>query len=57
MSWSARFEDPIPLPNGRKLVTLKDAGAYITSGDRQKHWIKVKNRKHMAMSRVALSFV
>jgi hypothetical protein len=26
MAWSARFEDPVPLPNRRKLVILKDAG-------------------------------
>jgi hypothetical protein len=26
MSRSARFDDPIPLPNDRKLFTLKDAG-------------------------------
>jgi hypothetical protein len=25
-----RFDDPIPLPRGRQLVTLKDAGTYIT---------------------------
>ncbi|SFM02957.1 hypothetical protein SAMN03159423_4920 [Bradyrhizobium sp. NFR13] len=30
MSWSARFPEPIALPDGGKLVTLKDAGAYIT---------------------------
>jgi hypothetical protein len=30
MSWSRRFYDPIPLPRGRQLVTLKDAGKYIT---------------------------
>jgi hypothetical protein len=29
--WKRPFEDPIPLPNGRKLVTLKDAATYITS--------------------------
>ena len=28
--WSAPFDDPIPLPSGRQLVTLKDAGKYIT---------------------------
>jgi hypothetical protein len=28
--WSRKFEDPIPLPNGRQLVTLKDAADYIT---------------------------
>ena len=30
MAWSAPFEDPIVLPDGRKLVTLKDAANYIT---------------------------
>lgn len=29
MSWSARFAPPIKLPNGRKLVTLKDAIAWL----------------------------
>ena len=28
--WSTPFEDPIPLPDGRKLLTLKDAADYIT---------------------------
>jgi len=28
--WSRPFEDPIPLPRGRHLVTLKDAADYIT---------------------------
>jgi hypothetical protein len=28
--WSREFDDPIPLPRGRQLVTLKDAGTYIT---------------------------
>jgi hypothetical protein len=28
--WSRPFDDPIPLPRGRQLVTLKDAGTYIT---------------------------
>jgi hypothetical protein len=28
--WRRRFEDPIPLPRGRQLVTLQDAGKYIT---------------------------
>jgi hypothetical protein len=27
--WSREFEDPIPLPKGRQLVTLKDAADYI----------------------------
>jgi hypothetical protein len=28
--WSRAFDDPIPLPRGRQLVTLEDAGTYIT---------------------------
>jgi hypothetical protein len=27
--WQRKFEDPIPLPNGRQLVTLQDAADYI----------------------------
>jgi hypothetical protein len=27
--WRRRFDDPIPLPKGRQLVTLKDAARYI----------------------------
>jgi hypothetical protein len=29
--WSSRFEDPIPLPDGRTLSTLREAGDYITN--------------------------
>jgi hypothetical protein len=25
--WSTRFDDPLPLPRGRQLVTLRDAAA------------------------------
>jgi hypothetical protein len=28
--WQRRFDDPIPRPRGRELVTLEDAGTYIT---------------------------
>lgn len=28
-NWSRPFDDPIPLPRGRQLVTLKDAANYI----------------------------
>ncbi len=31
--WSRPFEDPITLPDGRTLSTLRDAGDYITSSD------------------------
>jgi hypothetical protein len=27
--WKRRFDDPIPLPSGRQLVTLRDAGDYV----------------------------
>ena len=30
MPWSTPFDDPIILPDGRKLLTLKDAANYIT---------------------------
>jgi hypothetical protein len=29
MSWQRPFDDPIPLPRGRELLTLKDAANYI----------------------------
>jgi hypothetical protein len=29
--WQRKFEDPIPLPDGRELVKLRDAAEYITS--------------------------
>jgi hypothetical protein len=29
--WHRRFDDPIRLPDGRQLVTLRDAGDYIVS--------------------------
>ncbi|MET4479635.1 hypothetical protein ABIB66_004178 [Bradyrhizobium sp. F1.13.3] len=28
MTWSAAFDEPIVLPDGRELVTLLDAGEY-----------------------------
>ena len=29
MSWSRRFDEPIPVPKGKPLVTLKDAIAWL----------------------------
>lgn len=29
--WSRHFDDPIALPDGRELVTLRDAGNYIAA--------------------------
>ncbi len=35
--WSRKFDEPILLSNGRKLVTLKDAGEYITKLPKAEH--------------------
>jgi hypothetical protein len=29
--WGREFDEPIALPNGRKLVVLRDAAAYVTA--------------------------
>jgi hypothetical protein len=35
--WKRRFDDPIPLPRDRYLVTLGDAGNYITKLPKAEH--------------------
>jgi hypothetical protein len=35
--WSRKFDEPILLPKGRQLVTLKDAGTYITKLPKAEH--------------------
>ncbi len=35
--WKRPFTDPIPLPRGRQLVTLEDAGNYITRLSKAEH--------------------
>jgi hypothetical protein len=35
--WQRAFDDPIDLPRGRKLVTLEDAGNYITKLPKAEH--------------------
>ena len=35
--WSTPFEEPIPLPRGRQLVTLRDAGHYILKLPESEH--------------------
>jgi hypothetical protein len=35
--WSKQFDDPIPLPSGKKLVTLRDAALYITKLPKAEH--------------------
>jgi hypothetical protein len=36
-SWKRRFDGPIPLPRGRYLLTLEDAGNYITRLAKAEH--------------------
>ena len=35
--WKRQFDEPIPLPRGRRLVTLEDAGKYITKLPKAEH--------------------
>jgi hypothetical protein len=35
--WDRQFDDPIPLPRGRQLVTLQDAGTFITKLPKVEH--------------------
>jgi hypothetical protein len=35
--WQRQFDDPIPLPRGRQLVTLQDAGNYISRLPKAEH--------------------
>jgi hypothetical protein len=35
--WSRHFDKPIPLPRGRALVTLEDAGKYVTKLPKAEH--------------------
>lgn len=35
--WRRRFDDPIPVPGGRQLITLQDAGTCITKLPKAEH--------------------
>lgn len=37
MPWSVPFDEPIELPKGRKLATLKNAAAYIMNLPKAEH--------------------
>jgi hypothetical protein len=41
LSWSREFEDPIPLPGGRQLVTLEDAATFIQDLPEAEHNLDV----------------
>ena len=36
-SWKRPFDEPIPVPRGRQLVTLEDAGRYIIKLPKAEH--------------------
>jgi hypothetical protein len=40
VAWGQRFEEPIPLPKGKPLVTLRDAANYITELTKAEHQAK-----------------
>jgi hypothetical protein len=37
MSWHQKFFDPIPVPKGKPLITLRDAALYITKLPKAEH--------------------
>jgi hypothetical protein len=37
MRWDRKFDEPIPLPKDKKLVTLRDAALYITKLPKAEH--------------------
>jgi hypothetical protein len=37
VSWDQGFDEPIPLPKGKQLVTLRDAALYITKLPEAEH--------------------
>jgi len=49
------FDDPIPLPRGRQLVTLEDAGNYITRLPKAEHEAKEWQAAMEALILVATS--
>jgi hypothetical protein len=53
--WKREFEDPIPLPRGRQLVTLEDAGNHITNLPKAEHEAKEWQAAMEALILVATS--
>jgi len=53
--WKRPFDDPIPLPRGRKLVTLEGAGTYITKLPKAEHKAQVWQAAMEALILVATS--
>ena len=52
MNWSRRFEDPIPMPDGRIIRTIGEAAEYATSLPRKsgatKPWQRAEKVLHEA---------
>ncbi len=53
--WRRPFDDPIPLPCGHQLVTLEDAGRYITQLPKAEHEAKEWQAAMEALILVATS--
>jgi hypothetical protein len=65
-SWDRTFDDPIPLPDGRELVTLRDATEYIQrlpkAAQQQLQWLRAvcipiaaaEGRDFMMHARIAM---
>ena len=51
--WSPKFDDPIPLPMGDQLITLEDAGTYITKLPEAEHTAPEWQAAMEALIRVA----
>jgi hypothetical protein len=61
MGWSRRFDDAIVLPDGRELVTLRDAGEFVAGLPKTKHdrpeWRLAATMLMQAAARAALQSV
>ena len=53
MSWDQRFYNPIELPSGRKMVTLRDAALYITNLPKAEHDAEERQAAMQALLLVA----
>jgi hypothetical protein len=53
--WQRRFDKPIPLPKGKKLVTLRDAAEYITKLPKAEHDAEEWRAAREALARYSAS--
>jgi hypothetical protein len=52
-NWNHRFDEPIRLPGGRRLVTLRDAGNYILTLPESEHTVPEWQAAMQALGLVA----